>query len=76
MIGWHHGLNGHESEQTLGDGEGQGSVACCNPWGRKESDTTERLNNRSLGEGLAGVTGTQNTNPEESISLKVVARPT
>ena len=44
MVGWHHQLNGHESEQTVGDGEGQGSLACCSPWGHKESDTTERLN--------------------------------
>ena len=49
MVGWHHLLNGHESEQTLGDGEGQGSLACCSPWGRKELDMTERLDNtRSL----------------------------
>ena len=41
MVGWHHGLNGHEFEQTPGDGEGQRSLACCSPWGRKESDTTE-----------------------------------
>ena len=41
----HHQLNGHEFEQTLGDGEGQGSLACCSPWGHKELDTTERLNN-------------------------------
>ena len=40
MVGWHHRLNGHEFEQTLGDGEGQESLACCSPWGRKESDTT------------------------------------
>ena len=45
MVGWHHRLNGHEFEQTLGDGEGQGSLACCCPWGRKELDPTERLNN-------------------------------
>ena len=38
MVGWHHQLNGHEFEQALGDGEGQGSLACCSPWGRKESD--------------------------------------
>ena len=44
MVGWHHRLNGHECEQTLGDGEGQGNLACCSPWGRKESDTTEWLN--------------------------------
>ena len=41
MIGRHHRLNGHEFEQVLGDGEGQGSQACYNPWGCKESDTTE-----------------------------------
>ena len=45
MVGWYHGLSGHELAQTLGDGEGQGSLACCSPWGCKESDTTERLNN-------------------------------
>ena len=44
MVGWPHRLNGHEFEQALGDGEGQGSLARCSPWGRKESDTTERLN--------------------------------
>ena len=46
-VGWHHWLNGHEFEQALGDGEGQGGLACCSPWGRKESDMTERLNNTS-----------------------------
>ena len=45
MVGWHHQLNGHEFEQTWGDSEGQGSLACCNPWGCKESDRTEQLNN-------------------------------
>ena len=44
MVGWHRQLNGHEFEQALGVGDGQGSLACCSPWGRKESDTTERLN--------------------------------
>ena len=48
MVGWHHQLNGHESEQTPRDSEEQGSLACCSPWGRKESDTTEWLNNPSL----------------------------
>ena len=43
MIGWHHRLNGHEFEWTLGVGDGQGSLVCCSPGGRKESDTTERL---------------------------------
>ena len=46
MVGWHHWLNGHEFEQAPGDGEGQGSLVCYRPWGHKESDTTERLNNR------------------------------
>ena len=41
MIGWHHQFAGHEFEQPLGAGEGQGSLACCRPWGHKESDTTE-----------------------------------
>ena len=41
MVGWHHRLNGHESEQTWGDGDGQGSLVCCSPWGHKESDITE-----------------------------------
>ena len=45
MVGCHHWLNGHEFEQASGDGEGQGSLVCCSPWGRKESDTTEQLNN-------------------------------
>ena len=40
MVGWHHWLNGHEFKQTPGDSEGQGSLVCCSPWGRKESDTT------------------------------------
>ena len=44
MAGWHHWLNGRESEWTPGVGDGQGGLACCNSWGRKESDTTERLN--------------------------------
>ena len=44
MIGWHHQLDGHEFEQALGVGDGQGSLACCSPWGRKESDMTEWLN--------------------------------
>ena len=44
MAGWHHGLDGHEFEWTPGDGDGQGGLACCNSWGCKELDTTERLN--------------------------------
>ena len=41
MVGWHHQFNGHEFEQALGDGEGQGGLVCCSPWGYKESDMTE-----------------------------------
>ena len=44
MVGWNHQLNGHEFERTAGDGEGQGTLACCHPWDCKESGTTERLN--------------------------------
>ena len=49
MVGWHHAswLNGHEFEQILGHGKGQGSLAYCGPWGCKELDTTERLNNNN-----------------------------
>ena len=47
MIGGHHQLNGHEFEQALRDGEGQGSLTCCSPWGHKELDTTEQLNNNN-----------------------------
>ena len=48
MVGWHHQLNGHEFEQALGNDEGQGSLACCSPWGHKESDTTEQLSNYNV----------------------------
>ena len=44
MAGWHHRLYGPESEQALGDGDGQGGLVCCDSWGCKELDTTERLN--------------------------------
>ena len=44
MVGWHHRLDGHEFEQALGVGDGQGSLAFCSPWGCKESDKTEQLN--------------------------------
>ena len=48
MFGWHHRLNGHEFEPTLGDGEGQGSLACCSPWSYKESDMTKQLNDNAF----------------------------
>ena len=41
MVGWHHRLSGHECEQTLGDSEGQGGLACCSPWDCRESDMTK-----------------------------------
>ena len=52
MVGWHHWLNGHEFEQALADSDGQGSLACCSPWGNEESDTTEWLNWTELNENL------------------------
>ena len=56
MVGWHHWLNGHELRWTLEVGDGQGGLACCCPWGWKESDTTEQLNwtelNRNLGSSI------------------------
>ena len=44
MVGWHHGLNGHEFEQAPGVGDGQGGLVCCSPWGHKELDMTDQLN--------------------------------
>ena len=44
LVGWHHRLNGHEFEQALGVGDGQGSLVFCSPWGCKESDMTEQVN--------------------------------
>ena len=46
MVGWHHGLNGHEFEQATGDSDRGGSLECCSPWGRKELDAAERLKKR------------------------------
>ena len=51
MVGWHHQLKRHEFEQTPGDGEGQGSLACYSPWSLRELDTTEQLNNHKAKEG-------------------------
>ena len=48
MVGWHLRLNGHEFEQTPGDSEEQGSLACCSPWGYKEPDRIEQLNNNNV----------------------------
>ena len=49
-VGWHHRLNGHEFEQTAADGKGQARLACYCPWGCKESDMTEQLNNNKSSE--------------------------
>ena len=55
MAGWHHWLDGRESEWTPGVGDGQGGLACCDSWGRKESDTTERLNWTELCVDICGI---------------------
>ena len=48
MVGWHHRLNGHDFEQAPGVGDGQGGLACCSPWGHKESDMTEQMNSTDV----------------------------
>ena len=63
MVGWHHRLNGHEFEQALGVGEGQGSLVCCSPWGCKKSDKTEEAQH------------THNTNSINSMFYKVEISP-
>ena len=55
MVGWHHRLSGREFEQTLGDDEGQGILACCSPWDPRELDTTEQLNSSNAGHSVAHV---------------------
>ena len=50
MVGWHHQLNGHESEQALGDAEGQGSLACCSPWGCNQSNENQSYGRVPQGE--------------------------
>ena len=62
MVGWHHRLNGHEFGWTLGVGVGQGGLVCYSSWGRKESDTPERLNWTELNAGDAGSIPDQGTN--------------
>ena len=72
MVGWHHRLNRYEFEQAPGVGDGQGSLACCcGPWGRKESDTTEPLNNKILATKVDHmvIRGLSSTWKEPSISL-------
>ena len=72
MFGQHHQLNGLEFEQTPGDGEGQGSLACCSLWGHKESDTTQRLNksNAALSESV----GSQAVFESSLLSLRYLGR--
>ena len=70
MVGWHHQLNGCEFEQAPGDGEGQGSLVCCSPWGCKESDTTEQLNknkNQAIGFLLRQLKGHLNNHAARSL---------
>ena len=75
-VGWHHRLNGCESEQTLGDGEWQGSLVSCTPWGHKESDMTERLNDEEKkheigkGDNAETETGKEDEETTERITFK------
>ena len=68
MVGWHHRLNGHEFEQALGDGEGQGSLVCYSPWGCKEPDTTE-LNRTELSPVLSSSEGEESACSEGDLGL-------
>ena len=63
MVGRHHRLSGLEFEQALGDSEGQGSLECCSPWGHKELDMTQRMNNFKL--------ATKRTNPQCNNELEI-----
>ena len=78
MVGWHHRLSGHEFEQTPGVGDGQGSLVCYSPWGRKESDTTERLNNNKsrTRDSLYSCSGESNPNTEEGNTVVNIRAPT
>ena len=79
MAGWHHQCNGHELGQTSGDGEGQVGLACCSPWGRKESDVAGQLNNNKVGScGLSKEPGPAHLSGDPSRALWMVdlrARP-
>ena len=68
MVGWHQQLNGHEFEQALGDGEGQGSPACWSSWGRRQSDMTEQLNIQPL--------NIHTANMYQSIHIELVSKLT
>ena len=76
MVGWRHRLNGCEFEQALGNSEGQGGLACCSPWGHRESDTTQRVNKSSAtmvllsaGAGSLGLTHLVELKPSNSPPL-------
>ena len=71
MVGQHHRFNGHELGQTPGEGEGQGGLACCSPWGHKELDMTWQLANNKKGRGAGqGEEGSHTTeSPGEILSL-------
>ena len=71
MVGWHYQINGHKFGQTLGDSERQGSLVCCSPWGGKESDTTERLNNNHHLESTVLGTGGDLKNQTRYLSLVI-----
>ena len=75
MIGWHHRLNGHEFEQTPGDGEGQGNLVCCSPWGHKESDTTQQLNNNNNIPTLEVMEGKVKTQTKQSLQENFSPHP-
>ena len=78
MVGWHHRLNGHEFEQALKDSGGQRSLACYSPWGHKESDVTQRLNdnNRELrSHVLQGTAKTWSKTPSCHFTVVEVRRP-
>ena len=76
MVEWHHGLDGHESEQALGVGDGQGSLACCIPWDCKESDMTKRLNLSELYLKFQGEIGMGNTCNSMADSCERMTKPT
>ena len=70
MAGWHHRLDGHEFEWIPGVGDGQGGLACCDSWGRKESDTTEQLNWTELNELRASRGGNEGGNRQNRLHLE------
>ena len=73
MVGWHQGLDGHEFEQAPGVGDRQGSLVCCNSWGRKELNTTEQLNRTELNlQRWSKVCKVGNTREKQNLMLKTI----